>query len=516
MFTKDERRLLVQAASRPDDDAPRQVLADLLLERAHPLGELLRLEAEERDLPRRRALEASLLEPLRAELVPWCRELELDAGLPAWALADPLSTRPGLTDEPAWSVRSLSLLGQFRDSLPLLRSAVARAVQVLDCSAMWATTQYTMWIDGAPPPLQLLPALVEWALPQGEIPAHWVPILAPGFSALRQLTVGVGPGFTLPDWALTFPKLERVRLVPGREPGDGDVVLRACDWAVRRPGKPLEWLGERLDVAGVQRALRPALPGAREPLPEERLASFELLPDHERSRIWRPASGAPTLLRGDDAPMQDLFGAPALKALVGPAGLFRIRRALFAELSDAGEEIPLATTSARQAVVWALELLDGLLGWWSTGAPDVLAGEWVGLGRDQLRRRSDGTLAIIPVLTRRMGPDAHALPDLAGVPLCWAETRGMVVRLTCAVLFEWLTGLSFLESRRGSAVAVHQRLSLRLSRVPRPSSVNPSLRAFDEVVREGVTGALTPDALRRGLEGALRDARRDEALGSTP
>lgn len=482
-FTAEEHRLLLTAAANPDDEPARQVLADVLLEREHPLGELLRLEAEDRDLPRQRELEHALRESLRAALVPWAKELELDRGLPSWALFAPAMRvlQPGDADE-TWPVNAVSVAGEFREVVPLLRSRAAARLRALDFSSVWATSPFTMWVGGPPPPLDPLPMLTELALPKGEVPEHWVPILVPGLATVRVLSVGIGPGFLLPDWALRLPALERIRLVPGREPGDGAVVDAALAWSEKRGGANLEWLGEVLDAHGVRRALRPALPGERPVLPEETHLRVDLVPESNTSRVFRLREEARQVLRADDAPAADAFAAPQHPSLVAPRGLVRIRRALFLELDRAGSPVPLTRLSPRVAIAWTRTLVDALTAWWGTSAPDVLSGEWVGLGRDQLRMRPDGSLAIIPTLTRRLGPDAFALPDLAGVPLAWSRTAPMIVRFAAAALFEWLSGLSFLEAHTGGAMAVHERLALRLRHPPTLASVDPSLAPFDELV----------------------------------
>lgn len=499
-FTAEEHRLLLTAASSPDDEPARQVLADVLLEREHPLGELLRLEAEERDLHRRRALEFELRESLRTSLVPWAKELELDRGLPSWALFAPSMRvlRPPEADA-TWPLRAVSVAGEFREVLPLLRSRAARHVRMLDFSSVWATSPFTMWVDGPPPPLEPLPRLVELALPRGEVPQHWVPILTPAFANVRLLTVGIGPGFELPDWALGLPSLERLRLVPGREPGDGLIVDAAATWSERQPGRALEWLDETLDGAGVRRALRPALPGERAVVPEESTLRAELVPEAPTSRVFRLEGQERHVLRADDAPVADAFSAPRHPALVAPRGLLRIRRSLFLELEQAGERLPTSRVAPAVAAAWLRTLVDALGAWWGTSAPDVLSGEWVGLGRDQLRLRGHGSLALVPTLTRRLGPDTFALPELAGLPLAWSRTAPMIVRLAGAVLFEWLAGLSFLDAQLGSAMAVHQRLALRLRHPPSLAGVAPSLAAFDEVLAQALQrpASLSPDELVR-------------------
>jgi hypothetical protein len=336
------------------------------------------------------------------------------------------------------------------------------------------------------------------------VPAHWVPILAPGFSGVQVLSVNVGPGFELPDCALALPRLERIKLMPGREPGDGVVVDTALRWADRRGGARLEWLEQVLDGDGIRKALRPALPGERAALPEERLLRTELVPESKSSRVFRTTEGSRAVMRAEDVPPLDLFGAPAHRALVASADLLRIRRALFVELVDPGAPFPTTRLPVAVALAAAKQLVDALEAWWGRAAPDVLSGEWVGLGRDQLRFRADGSLALVPALTRRLGPDAWALPDLAGVPLAWSGTAPMIVRFVAAVLFEWLSGVSFLESQLGTATAVHERLRLRLRHPPTLSSVDPELARYDLVLLRALSqpASWSPAAFVGALEAA--------------
>jgi uncharacterized protein (TIGR02996 family) len=488
MFTTDERHLLAAASARPDDEGPRQVLADLLLEREHPLGELLRLEAEDRSLSRRRTLEASLRDTLRTSLVPWAKELELDRGLPSWALFAPgmRVLRPEDDDAP-WPVTAVSVVGEFREVLPLLRSRAVRRLHTLDFSPVWATSPYTRWVDGPPPPLEPLPELRELALPQGDVPDHWVPILTPGFANVRVIAAGIGPGSGLPDWALSLPSLERLRLLPGREPGDGDVVTSALAWGDKRGGNAVEWLGRLLAADDARRELRPALPGAQVALPEESHLEVDLVPDTPDSRVFHVKGSDALLLRAEDAPAIDVFAAPRRPSLVAPKRLVRVRRALFVDLEDAGAPSRLEQVPVPVALHRTREFVHALQEWWGTGAPDVPNGSWVGLGRDQLRLRADGSLAVIPALTRRLGPDAHQLLEVVGVPLAWERTTPMIVRLAAATMFEWLTGVSFLESHVGSAIAVHQRLRLRLAHAPSVSDAQEGAARFDDLLQTAIS-----------------------------
>ena len=283
--------------------------------------------------------------------------------------------------------------------------------------------------------------------------------------------------------------------MPGREPGDGVVVDAALAWAEKRGGQRLEWLEQVMDVQSVRRELRPALPGERPALPEESHLRVDLVTERPTSRVFRVKESSRLVMRAEDVPAIDAFAAPRHASLIAPVGLVRIRRALFLELEAGGALLPTTPLPVAVAVSYARQLIEALSVWWGTAAPDVLAGEWVGLGRDQLRVRANGALAIIPTLTRRLGTDAFALPELAGVPFAWSRTAPMIVRFVAAVLHEWLSGVSFLESHVGSAVAVHQRLALRLKHPPRLDG------PFDALLHQALVdpASLSPETFAKQL-----------------
>ncbi len=460
---EDEWRLLRQAARRPDDEALRRVLADRLLEADEPLGELLQLEAEEGELHRRRALELELRSSLKPKLVPWARELELDRGLPSWALFDPSIGRNHLFDgrEP-WPIRALSVVGDLRESFQLLSSPVIAHVEQLDLSRVRSARVASQPAEGA---LPSLPNLVTVSLPSGALPKDAVETLQHAFASVKVLEVGVGPGFELPAWLLELPAVERLRLLPSREPGDGMVFANALQWAEERRGRCLEWLGELYDAKSARHEWTPGLPGDRPALPEEVHERLELTADPPGGRIVR--AGDRVLLRCDDAPAADVFAAPPHRALVAPRGLVRVRRALHVEFDAGGAAFPLRRHSVTEALELASWFAGALRAWWSDGAPDAVTGEWVAIGRDQLRRRTDGTVGLVPVLSRRMGPEAHHLLDVVGTPFRWNRTEPAITALTAAAFVEWVSGEPFLDARVGSAAAVHQRLTIRLAHPPR-------------------------------------------------
>jgi hypothetical protein len=493
-----ERQLLSTAATSPGDVRLRHVLGDRLIDEGHLLGELLRLESEERDLPRRRALEAELRRS-PAELIPWASEVEFAQGLPVWARLGP-TVHLGSLDVEGLPVPSISVTAELRALPGMVKTRALSHVHELDLSA--ATHSLPAGNEQLAEPLASLRVL---SIPPGGAIA---PETANAFSHVRELSVGIGSGFELPAWVSKLPALELLRLLPSREPGGGDVVAAAAAWAERRRGRCLEWLGRRLDASEARRALTPGLPGDRPSLPEEVQLNAELTREEPTSRVFLDRSSGRVLLRCDDAPAADVFAAPRHAGLVTAAGLVRVRRAQYVELTNAGRPLPLARTRPDQALRFARAFADALEAWWGHGAPDAFDGEWVGLGRDQLRLR-EGALAIVPALSRRLGPFDRTLLDVVGLPVPWGRTSEMIVRLTASALFEWLSGVSFLDAREGSALAVHRRLELRLRRPPSLQGIDESLARFDGPLREALQapgqwtasqllGALTTGSSRPG------------------
>lgn len=470
-----ERLLLNTAAASPDDVRLRQVLGDRLIDEGHPLGELLRLESEERDLPRRRALETELRRA-PAELIPWASEVEFAQGLPVWARLGPTVHLPSLEAE-GLPVPSISMTTELRVLPGVLRTRALRHVHELDLSAATHSLR-----EGSDEPMAPLSALKALSIPAGSAIS---PEVAQAFSHVREVSVGIGAGFELPAWVSKLPALELVRLLPSREPGGGDVATAAFAWAERRTGRCLEWLGRRLDATEARRALTPGLPGDRPSLPEEVHLNVELTREEPTSRVFLDRNSARVLLRCDDAPAADVFSAPRHAGLVTASDLIRVRRAQYVELSNAGQPLPLIRTSPEQALRFARCFIEALETWWGNAAPDAFDGEWVGLGRDQLRLR-DGALAIVPALSRRLGPFDRTLLDVVGLPVPWGRTSEMIVRLTASAVFEWLSGVSFLDARDGSALAVHRRLELRLRNPPSLEGIDEALARFDVPIREAL------------------------------
>lgn len=492
---------LLRLGQHPDDEGLRRVLADALAEAGATWGELLSLTVVEGTLGRRRQLERELRAPLLAKLLRGGEGLGFERGLPTSVV---LSTERFRSDAALpWPWRRLTVVGDFRALLSVLSHGLAQHVEVLDLSPLWASSPYTQWVGDPPAPLPPLPQLRTLALPQGTLPAHWRPVLLPAFAHVTTLVVGLGPSDELEDWALALPRLERLVLDPRREPANEATVERARRWALAAPGRRLELFERELSPADAVHALRPALPASHWDEPETPTLKLDTQAEGPKSRVELGAGRA--FFKTHDAPLQDLFTAPRHVRLVRTGGGVLLRRQVHVELLELGPPLPDRAETPEQALAWAEALVDALTTWWRLGPPDVLLGEWVALGRDQLRVGTDGLPRLIPALTRRAGPDVHGPPDFAGVPFRWTDVAPMTTRLVAALAFEWLSGLPLLPSGELGARGVHAALERTLHAPPRASEAVPALRAFDAPLTLALTAPwqLAPDALLRELRAAL-------------
>lgn len=482
---------LHRLAVDPNDDGLRRVLADALTEAESPWGELLSLEVAGTDLARRRALEAALAKSLTPLLLRGADTLHFERGLPVWAL---LNTDRFRAEQPVpWPWRRLTLYGEFRSVLGVLRHPLAAHLEVLDLSPLYATSPFSLWVGGPPAPLPPLPALHTLHLPQGTLAAHWHPILLPAFRHVRTLVVGLGPTDVLEDWPLELPGVERLVLEPRREPVNEDSVERARRWALARPGRALELFERTVSPTDAVHALRPALPAAHWEEPEAPTLKLDTQTDGAQSRLERAAARA--FFKTHDTPAQDFLVAPRNPRLVRALGTVFLRRQVHVELEAVPPPLPLRAPSPTVAAGWARALVDALTSWWRLGPPDVLLGEWVAVGRDQLRLGADGLPQLVPALTRRAGPDVHGVPDFAGLPFRWTDVGPMTTRLAAALTFEWLTGLPLLAADDAGARATHAALQRTLRQPPRPSEALPTLRPFDALLTQALREPWTVEPL---------------------
>ncbi len=490
---------LHRLALEPSDDGLRRVLADALTEAESPWGELLALELAGTDLARRRALETTLGEGLAPLLLKGADRLHFERGLPSWAL---VNTERFRADQPStWPFRHLTLYGDFRAVLSVLRHPLAAHLRVLDLSPLYSTSPYSLWVGGAPTPLAPLASLRTLHLPQGTLAAHWHEVLVPAFERVETLVVGLGPTDVLDDWPLALPSVRRLVLDPRREPVNEGTVDRARHWAEQQPGRTLELFERDVLPKDAVHALRPALPAAHWEEPDAPSLKLDTQADAPQSRLERGAERA--FFKTQDTPTQDLLVAPRHPRLVRALGPVFLRRQVHVELDAVGPPLPARAPSVEAATAWAQALVDALTSWWRLGPPDILLGEWVALGKDQLRLGADGLPQLIPALTRRAGPEVHRLPDFAGVPLRWTDVGPMATRLTAALCFEWLTGLPLVPLDEDGARATHAAVQQVLRAPPRPSEVDPSLRPFDAPLVQALRTpwTLEPEALVAALAG---------------
>ncbi|HEU0034436.1 MAG TPA: TIGR02996 domain-containing protein [Kofleriaceae bacterium] len=132
-MTETEQRLLAEIAANPDDDAPRLVYADLLIERGDPRGEFIRLQCGEQTQERRDQAEALL----RAHGAAWTAEAGLvkayfQRGFPTslFAACDKLVAQAeGLRTQP---ITKLSLYGGYDQLAALAALPALQRIQELE------------------------------------------------------------------------------------------------------------------------------------------------------------------------------------------------------------------------------------------------------------------------------------------------------------------------------------------------------------------------------------------------
>ena len=230
--------LLAEVHADPDDDGPRLVYADALLERGDPRGELVALQlarARGELSDEARAREAELLaDPAR--VAAWAQPLSsgggctFERGFPSEISL--YRTAKAILGEPAWAtittVRAISRVSQTVAAqiceLPHLRSVATLSVPFFERLCERPRPWIHVGIDGAEAPaaaaFAALPALRSLALSAGDVPPD--DLLAS--LDLRALVLRLGAGsrpLALP------PKLERLHVsTRGRLP---DVDLARLD-----------------------------------------------------------------------------------------------------------------------------------------------------------------------------------------------------------------------------------------------------------------------------------------------
>jgi uncharacterized protein (TIGR02996 family) len=222
--------LLAEVYAAPDDDGPRLVYADALLERGDPRGELVALQiarARGEVTEEARAREAELLAD-KAQVAAWAQPLSsggectFERGFPAEIAL--YRTAKSILGEPAWAtitaIRAIAQVPQTVAAqiceLPHLRSVATLSVPFFERLCEQPRPWTHAGIDGAEPPsakaFANLPALRSLALAAGDVPPD--DLLAS--LDLRELVLRLGAGtrpLALP------PRLERLHVTSrGRLP----------------------------------------------------------------------------------------------------------------------------------------------------------------------------------------------------------------------------------------------------------------------------------------------------------
>lgn len=261
MFTDAEQAFLREALDHPEDVSRRLVLADQLLERGEPLGELLRLECTPGplDVARVAALRAELEPVVRQQLYPFAVSVGFDGGLPFAVEVDAARLRaPGPWDQPCEvPARWVRISGEPGFVFNLLRQPVCARVECVDLFRASFNTPYTQFVGEPPPPVPRLRSLRHVWLPDAPPPAHWLPFLQETFLDVEVVSVR-SEHFSLDAWLALMP------------------AARCID--LRGAGPRIHW-GLRQD------ALRFVKAGATREL---RLNGVRILPEHLEEAVVEP------------------------------------------------------------------------------------------------------------------------------------------------------------------------------------------------------------------------------------
>jgi uncharacterized protein (TIGR02996 family) len=523
MFIESEQPLLRAALERPEALELRLVLADHLLERGEPLGELLRLECGPGpvDVGRVAALRAELEPGLRRALYPCAVALGFEGGLPfcvevdrqrlpgGASCAEPCEVPPGwvrVTGEPGFVFH-------------VLRQPLCAQAACVDLSRARFDVAFTSFIGAPPPPVPRLPALRRLLLPDAAPPAHWRPLLGETFLDVEVVCVGSGQR-ALQDWLALMPGVRCIDLRGALDETPPPLLDEARRFVAAAPGRELRLRGVRVGAAQLGAALeespRRVVPLGRDVTPlvaVEAVVVHRVLPPGERiaEATVGGERGLWLRLEGDRYADAEQVTHAARVALLAPdhPHLVRARRAclhqrhLWLQLPEGLsvlEPAPDARGALRDAVALgrALEVLGPWLERHASSALGALP-----VPRWGLWRAADGALRLLAL------PDAPFLaPD---EPLAWGLptdlTPTALAHGLAEVLVHWLTGRPrALLTAPGGALAYADWVAIERARaapLPRglPPGVEPLLaRALSDRFEERVTLAALVEGLERLLE----------------
>lgn len=502
MFAPAERALLRDLFEHPEDLARREVLADVLLERGLPLGELLRLESERVPDPRRFELR-SAVEAALAPLYPRSRSLVHVRGLPAAGLfeAEEVSRASAERKDPAWPLRHVAL--QCHGALGAVHGALQAPlfahVEELDLSSVSVVGTYTQFVGSAPEPMKPLPRLRWLALPESDLPKHWRPVLPPAFARAR--VVRVHPQGALPAWLGDLFQLERLELWAARGEVGPAVADGLREWAEGRGGDCLRVNGRPCPASELDARLAPAPVEPRGPAPATRALAGET---ELRDPAWGPGKlgdreDARLVLLSweEEAAAAALLALPRHPNLLAARGLatWRARPALEVDVGRVElEPLPAGPVPPDRAFGWARQLASALASAWV--ARDTFAPGGLTLLPRRFAFLRGGELAVLPlcgqVALRRWQPAWHgAVAGPLGVPVRVDELGAVraAIRVASAALCEWLTGRPVVPASRDDDDFARRHLLERLeTEPPVPSDADRSLERYDALVRDGLLG----------------------------
>ncbi|MFZ5441324.1 MAG: hypothetical protein ACOZQL_15050 [Myxococcota bacterium] len=491
MFTAAERDRCRAIFEATGSDEERRVLADALLERGEPLGELIHLQCEGESGDE---LLRELRPRLKRELYPWAKHVALERGLPIAAALDPQKflRADDATKDPVWPLRRVAISADSPGTIyGCLRAPLFDFVERLDLSDAQLWSPYTMFVDGTPAPCRALPRLSQLAVPRDFLPAHWVPVLGPAFAEVRTLLVPAS-GEALREWFPLLPRLETIELLVDRRGVSAEVQTAAVGFVeqdrARRTLKvngmevSLEHLRTALPTPGapVEALARVATPPAGRAthvevhalvVPEVPLVEATI--DGERG-LWLELPSRKTSFGGLVGQRQDVrlaMLAPRHRHVVAASKVVENEQHTWVRLEDdlAPFRRPVDPEQALRAARELASALAALHDFMRTSAADVA---WpYPLTEGELLQRADGSLAVLLPRPHHF-PSRRTQPSL-GLPVALSE-RGLVLFVGW-VLAQWCgVRLPRVVETNDTDVLFEQSVALdRFLEAPRCPGVDP-------------------------------------------
>jgi uncharacterized protein (TIGR02996 family) len=270
-----EAQLRAEIAANPDDDAPRMVYADLLVERGDPRGELIHLQIKQLRGGYAREVEERIGELMRAHEAQWKAEAGITDALSSFSRGFPasligsaasiLASREALRTQPITSVSILSRLAGFEDVMQM--PELARVSSLTISGEMGSYRNHAVLTAAQVEALARAPHLSnlrELWLKEAALDVAGARILAtaPWLPAIEKLVLGKNPLHGAGVAALA-PKLIGLRHLTL---DDVDVSREGMAALAASPIRRLDSLylaGARLDDGGVALATSPVMATVR-------------------------------------------------------------------------------------------------------------------------------------------------------------------------------------------------------------------------------------------------------------